>query len=234
MEKRCLIIDNEEQVSSIETIERLGRVRGLVVTCDEFNVGMLEKDEFFTDNRIDINKVIEQFIQKHKGFTYHLVAFDWDLGDEIINGVELIRKFQENKFLINTPKILYSGLLKNEISSLLERFRRDELTKPVLINWINTLVKIDVRNSVDRISYEQEIITQLTKTDETLDLIIEEELKKYPDLRFTNSFTSKGFNGKTFLQIATTIENDDLLRNDFKKEIIQQVIAYLTEKIQDA
>lgn len=231
MEKRCLIIDNEEQVSNIEAIQRLGKTKGLTIICDEFNVGMLEKDEFFSDNRIDINKVIEQFYENHRGITYHLAAFDWDLGDDAINGVELIRKFQENKILIHTPKILYSGLLKNEISSQLDRFNNDYQYKPSLIAWINTLIKVDVKNFVDRTAYEQEIIIQLTKTDETLDLIIEEELKKFPDLKFGNSFTSKSFNGKTFLEIAKALEDNDMMRNDFKKEIIQQVIAYLTEKI---
>lgn len=231
MEKRCLIIDNEEQVSSIETIERLGRAKGIKIICDEFNVGMLDRDEFFTDRRIDIIKVLEQFSQKYKSSTYHIVAFDWDLGDNEINGVELIRKFQEHKFLINTPKILYSGLLKDEISTQLEKYRKDSKHKPALIAWINTLIKVDVKNFVDRTVYEQEIITLLSKTDETLDLIIEEQLKKFPDLKFGNSFTSNSFNGKTFLEIAHTLEENDLIRNDFKKEIIQQVIAYLTERI---
>jgi hypothetical protein len=231
MEKRCIIIDNEEQIASIEEIQRLGKAKGFTIICDEFSVGMLEKDEFFTDNRIDIEKVIDQFYKEHRGITYHLAAFDWDLGDEVINGVELIRKFQENKVLIRTPKILYSGLLKNEISSQLDKFNEDNKYKPTLIAWINTLIKVDVRNFVDRTAYEQEIINQLTKTDETLDLIIEEELKKFPNLKFGNSFTSKSFNGKTFLEIAKAIESNDLMRNDFKKEIIQQVVAYLTEKI---
>jgi hypothetical protein len=231
MEKRCLIIDNEEQVSSIETIERLGRAKGIKIICDEFNVGMLERDEFFTDRKIDINKVLEQYSQKHKSIAYHLAAFDWDLGDNEINGVELIRKFQENKILINTPKILYSGLLKDEISTQLEKFRKDTRHKPALIAWINTLIKVDVRNFVDRTMYEQEIVTLLTKTDETLDLIIEEVLKKFPDMKFGNSFISKSFNGKTFLEIANALEKNDSIRNDFKKEIIEQVIAYLTERI---
>jgi len=231
MEKRCLIIDNEEQVSSIETIERLGRAKGINIICDEFNVGMLDRDEFFTDRRIDINKVLEQFSKKYKNSTYHIVAFDWDLGDNEINGVELIRKFQEHKFLINTPKILYSGLLKDEISTQLEKYRKDSKHKSALLAWINTLIKVDVKNFVDRTVYEQEIVTHISKTDETIDLIIEEELKKFPDLKFGNSFTSKSFNGKTFLEIAHALEENDLIRNDFKKEIIQQVIAYLTERI---
>lgn len=231
MEKRCLIIDNEEQVSSIETVERLGRAKGLTIICDEFNVGMLEKDEFFTGNKIDINKVIELFYQRHRGITYHLAAFDWDLGDTDANGVELIRKFQENRILIHTPKILYSGLLKDEISTQLDRFSNDYRYKPTLVGWISTLIKVDVKNFVDRTAYEQEIITQLTKTDETLDLIIEEELKRFPEFKFGNSFTIKSFNGKTFLEISKALEENDLIRNDFKKELIQQVIAYLTEKI---
>jgi hypothetical protein len=233
MEKRCLIIDNEEQVSNIETIERLGRAKGLKIICDEFNVGMLSKDELLTENKIDITKVVDQYNKEFKGNTYHLVALDWDLGDAEITGVELIRKFQEYKILVNTPKILYSGLLKDEISSKLERFKNNDISKTFLINWINTLIKVDIKNFVDRVAYEQEIITQLLKNDETLDLIIEEELMKFPDLKFSNSFTSKSFKGKSFLDIGIILKENPFLRNEFKKEIIQQVISYLTEKIQD-
>ena len=64
-----------------------------------------------------------------------------------------------------------------------------------------------------------------------MDLIIEEILKKFPDLKFGNKFVRPNFNGKTFLEIAKFIENNDSIRNEFKKEIIEQVIAYLTEKI---
>lgn len=231
MEKRCLIVDNEDQIASIETIQRLGRQRGLTIICDEFNVGMLSRDEFFLNNRIDVDKVIKEFRNKHKGVTYHLVAFDWNLGDEVVTGVELIRKFQENKLLTNTPKILYSGLLKEEISSQLDSFFRDSTRKTQLVNWINTLIKVDVRNFVDRTVYEQEIVSQLSKIDETLDLIIEEELRKYPYIRFDNIFGSRGFKGKSFGEIADEMERNDLIRNDFKREIIQQVIAYLAEKI---
>lgn len=192
---------------------------------------MLEKDEFFTNNKIDIDKVIEQYNRNHKGITYHLIAFDWDLGDVETTGIELIRKFQEHRILVHTPKILYSGLLKDEISSLLDKFRNNSINKTTLLNWLNTLIRVDVRNFVDRITYEQEIITQFSRVDETLDLIIEEELRNFPDFKFSNSFISKSFNGKTFLEIATLLEEDNFLKNDFKKEIIQQVIAYLTEKI---
>lgn len=231
MEKRCIIIDNEEQNSNVEEIQRLGRAKGLQITCEEFNVGMLEKEEFFTNRKIDIKKVIDLFNKSHKGVTYHLAAFDWDLGEDEINGVELIRKFKENRILVNTPKILYSGLLKDKISDQLDKFKKDTLSKDVLINWINTLVRSGVKNYVDRTTYEQEVINQLSKTDETLDLIIEEELKKFPELKFHNGFSNKGFIGKSYFEIANALEKDDIIRNDFKKEIIQQVIAYLTEKI---
>lgn len=231
MQKRCLIIDNEEQLSSIEEIERLGRKKGLTIICDEFNVGSLEKDEFFTDNKIDISKVCNEFINKNSRVIYNIAAFDWDLGDDVINGVELIRKFQEKKILIHTPKILYSGLLKDKISEQLDKFKNEKISKDSLTNWINTLVRVGAKNYVDRTKYEEEIVTQLSKTDETLDLIIEEELRKFPDLRFKNSFSAKSFNGKTFLEIAKAIEEDDFLRNDFKKEIIQQTISYLTEMV---
>lgn len=231
MDKRCLIIDNEDQIDSIDTIKRLGKPKGMNITCDQFNIGMISRDDLLTDNKIDLTKVFEVYNRDYHKNAYHLVAIDWDLGEIDINGVELIRRFRESRILLNSPKILYSGLLKDELSSILSRFENKEINKNTVINWMNTLIKVNVENFVDRVSYEQEIITQLSKATETLDIIIEEELKTFPTLKFKNSFVSQNFNGKSFEEIATILEQDNGLKNEFKREIIKQVIAYLTEKI---
>lgn len=230
IEKRCLIIDNEDQDSNIETIERLGKSNGIQIFCDQFNIGMPNRVDLLTENKIDITKVVNEFFRTYGQNTYHLVALDWDLGEDHIDGVELIRKFQENRILRHTPKILYSGLLKDKISSQLDGFKKKSTPdKNSLTIWINTLIRIDVRNFVDRTLYEQEIINQFLKTDETIDLILEELLKKFPTLRFQNNFVSKSFAGKTFGELSQILESEDRLRNEFKKEIVQQVLAYLTE-----
>lgn len=231
MEKRCLIIDNDDQSAEIEKMKRDGKAKGIYIDCQQFNVGSTFEDDLLTEGRIDIEKVVTAYKIRFKHQTFHLAAFDWDLSDDAINGVELMRQLEHNRILRNTPKLLYTGLLEDKLGTMLDEFKNGTLPKGKLLVHIKTIIKANIRDFVARERYEEDIIRLLQNTDETIDLIIEEELTRFPDLKFSNSFTSRSFNGKTFIEIAKILESEDLLRNDFKKEIIQQVIAYLTEKI---
>ena len=225
MMKKCIIFDNEDQTDEIEKLIRDGRNSGIEIECEQFNVGSTFFTEVLSAGKIDIDKVIIEYKKRFKGKTFQLAAFDWDLDDDKINGIELLRKLKANRILKNTPKIIYSGLLDEILAGI------EDLTKTDRINRIKTLINNDIRGYHERGNRDIEIIHFFSNELETLDLILEEELKKFPDLVFENRFVNKNFNGKTFLEIIDFLEHDDKIHNDFKKEIIQQVIAYLTEKI---
>lgn len=231
MNKRCLIIDNDDQSGEIEKMIRTAGLRGLKIECEQFNVGSTFDTELLTNGKIDITKVIQVYRARFHRQTFHLAAFDWDLSDLIVNGVELIRQFEHYGVLRNTPKLLYSGLLEDKLSLRLDEFRSGALNKSDLLNHLKTLIRIDIKDFVGRDTYENDIIRLLQNTEETLDLTIEEVLRSLPDIKFGNSFTNKNFNGKTFLQILQIMETNHTLRNEFKKEMIQQVIAYLSGEI---
>lgn len=225
MIKRCIIFDDNDQSEEIEKLIRDGRNKGIEIECYQFNVGSTQYTEFLTDGEIDINKVVKRFKETFNRVTFHLAVFDWNLEDDNIDGIELIRLLSHNNILRKTPKIVISAKLRiilNDIVKTKESKRIERLT---------SLVNTDIRGYKERENYENDIINFFLKEEETLDLILEEELRKFPELKFDNRFVNKNFNGKTFLELADFIENDDTIRNDFKKEIIQQVIAYLTEKI---
>lgn len=223
--KKCIIFDNEDQSDSIEKLIRDGKNRGFIIECEQFNVGSPGLTEVLTNGEIDITKVIEEYKKKFRGQTFQLAAFDWQLDDDNIDGIELIRQLTHNKILKNTPKIIFSGLLNDILGKILKSVDSKNQEK------LTTLVNSDIRGFFKREKYDDDILNFLSTNEEHVDLIIEEELKKFPELVFKNIFSNKKFNGKTFLEIADFIENHDSMRNDFKKEIIQQVISYLTEKI---
>lgn len=231
IKKNCLIIDNDDQTAEIEKLKRDGKARGISIECEQFNVGSTFDTELLTQGRIDIDKVVAAYKKRFRQQTFHIAAFDWDLSDDLVDGVELIRQLNHHKILRNTPKILYTGLLEDKLGAKLDDFKNGNLSKVRLIAHIRILIKADIIDFVGREKYEEDILRLVAQTDETIDLIIEEELNKFPELKFGNSFTSRSFNGKTFLEISKILESESGLRNDFKKEIIQQVIAYLTEKI---
>jgi len=231
MNKKCIIIDNDDQTEEMKKLVRDAKAKGVYIECEQFNVGSTFDNELLTDGAIDIDKVVTEFKKRFKGQTFHLAAFDWDLSDPKIDGVELMRQLTHHRIFKNTPKLLYSGLLEDKLSSKLDDFKDGDLTKGELLDRVKTLIKADIKDFVARETYESDIIRILGGTDETLDLIIEDELSKFPEFIFSNKFVNEKFNGKTFLEIANIIEEHDGLRNDFKKELIQQIIAYLTEKI---
>jgi len=229
MIKRCLIIDNEDLSADIERIISQGKKKGIEIECEQFNVGSTFEESLLVDGKIVISQVVSEYRKRFKSKVFHLAAFDWDLSDDGVNGVELIRQFAHTKILRNTPKLLYTGLLEERLSSMLNDFRYKRITKEKLLAHVKTLITADIINFVGREKYEETILQHLETGNDQIDLIIEEELLKFPDLKFNNSFPSKSFNGKTFLEIAKILDENDMLRNEFKKELIQLVIADLTE-----
>src|SRR5688500_6552417 len=112
MERLCLLIDNENQDTSIESIKRIGKSKGLNINTKQFPVGNTEFTDVLNENgKIDIDKVIKYYKRHFKSFHFDLICFDWDLDDEEIDGIELLRHFRNNNFLKKSPTVLYSGQL---------------------------------------------------------------------------------------------------------------------------
>ncbi|SDU11869.1 hypothetical protein SAMN04487762_1907 [Polaribacter sp. Hel1_33_78] len=226
MVRKCLIIDNEDQTEEIEKLIRDAKNDGIELICEQFSVGDPEYIEVLTKGAIDIEKVISEYRRRFSGVVFHLVAFDYDFEDVKINGVELIRQLKANRIFRNTPKIVYSGLMDDILKTIIRDESRDNA-----VTRIKALVKNGVIDYLERDNRDIEIRNFFKTNIESTDLIIEEELKKFPDLIFEQNFINKNLVGKTFLEIAKHIEANDQIRNEFKKEIIQQTIAYLTTKI---
>lgn len=227
MEKNCLIIDNEDQSDEIEGIIRKGKNKGFNINCYQFNVGSTRRDDLLNEAKaIDINKVITAFNQEFKGVPFHLIAFDWELSDETTNGIELIRQFQHHGIRKNTPKLLYSGVLKEQIASMLQEFKSEQRQEKQVVNWLNSLIRTPIVDFVDRPEYADTIVSILEKSNDPLEFHIESELRKLKDFEFKSVFPE--FAGKKYSEIADIIEADYHTGNRFKKEMINQLISYLT------
>ncbi len=237
MIRRCLIIDNEDQSDEIEKLIRDAKAKGVELHCEQFHVGNTEYDEMLTKGRIDIDKVVYEYRKKHQGTTFHLVAVDWDFEDDEVNGIELIRKLEPHNILTHSPKIVYSGLLDEIIKDIIKK--GNHVRSGVIVykdfdkkvRRIKSLISNDVRGYHERGKRDIQIIKYFTEQNESLDLIIQEILNSFPDLKFKQKFVREEFNGQKYSEIASFLEGNHQIRNKFKKEITEQVIAYLTEKI---
>lgn len=223
--RRCLIIDNDDQSDEIVRIIRLGKQRGLNITCDQFNVGSSLRDDLLTEEKIDINKVIETYKKEYKKNAYHLIAFDWGLS-EGLDGIELIRQFEHHKCGKDSMKMLYSGVLKQIIYSIIDDYEKDETkNKEHIYKKLNTLIKVDIKDFSERETYDEAIVNALDKNDEQLEIILKQELLKYKDLTFESGY--QRFRGLTLEQIVDKI--DSIQGEDFKRDILELAIAHMIE-----
>lgn len=105
MKKRILIIDNESQDEEIEKMIRDAHNVGIELECDQYNVGSTEETDLLDKGFLNIEKVIQEYKKRFKG-TYSLIACDWDLNDDNVDGIELLRQFKANNIWKHTPKML--------------------------------------------------------------------------------------------------------------------------------
>jgi len=231
IKRTCLLIDDEKQDDIFPTIIEEGKKHSLEVTCYQFNVGNQERRDLLENEMISIPNVIKAFQKEFAGIKIDLIAFDWNLGEEL-KGPELIKQFNDHKIRRNVPKMLHSGILKLEIEKLCGDYRKD-INMPFKSIWnqIDAILQTRIIAFAGKENYEIELIKQLRKIEDTFESSIEEELRKFPDFVFKPSFPNKHFKGKSFEEIAEIVDGNENLRNELTKEITQQVIAYLTESI---
>lgn len=226
IDRSCLIIDNEDQTEEIEKLVRDCANAGIKLECYQLNIGASFLTEVLTDNLIDSDKVAITFKKRFKRRDFNIVAFDYDLADTKVKGTDLIRIFNSQNLLKKSPKMVYSGLLDDVLKDIL---RDSNLDKAVI--KIKSMVRNKVIDYLDRDHRDAQILKFLKEDPVSSELLISNILNAHPDLIFENNFVSYKFKGKTYSEIAEMLDDDITLDNEFKKEIIEQVVAYLTEKI---
>jgi hypothetical protein len=231
IKRTCLFIDDDKQDDVFPIIKSEGLKYQLDIECYQFNVGNQERRDLLENEEISLEKVIKVFKEEFRSVKIDLIAFDWNIGSGI-KGPTLIKHFNDNDIRKNVAKILYSGALEEEVQKLCEDYRKNT-GMPFKEIWgqIKTLISTNALDFAGKENYEKRVVQLLRTIDDTFESSIEEELRKFPDFVFKSSFTNKHFNGRTFAEIADIVDGDKNLRNDLTKEITQQVMAYLTERI---
>lgn len=240
IKRSCLIIDNEDQSEEIEKLVRDAKNQGIELDCRQFEVGKTSYGEVLSLGKIDIEKVEKEAKKRYKNIVFDVIAFDYELDDEDINGVELLRNFNKKRLFKHSPKLVYSGVLDNVLRDIIEP-NLDILKihnlpdKPIIkqdgLIKIKSLIRYRVFEYLDRDNRDSIIIKFLKEDIQSTELIVTQALRMYPDFIFENNFINDKFKGKTYEEVADYLDKDDIIGVEFKREIIQQVIAYLTEKI---
>ncbi|MGJ3234359.1 hypothetical protein [Marivirga sp.] len=227
IKRTCLIIDDNDQSEEIESLQRRSKeIHGIELICHQFNIGNSSFTEVLTNGLIDQDKVVAEFKKRFGGINFNIVALDYDLEDTAIKGTDLIRIFNHYNLLKKSPKMIYSGILDDVLKDIIRDLSLDKA-----VTKIKSMVRNKVIDYLDRNHRDSQILKFLSEDPLSSELLISNILNSHPDLVFENNFVSDKFKGKTFAEIAEMLDENITLDNEFKKEIIEQVISYLTEKI---
>lgn len=231
MTRYCLVIDDNDQSSEIETLCNKGKEQGLEIICHFFNPSEYNEEKIFkTENGqeepeilIQVDKFVEGFQKKFHGQHFDLIAFDYNLDDPKTTGVDLIRNLRQLRK--KTTFILYSGTLSYIVRDIVKSYKGNS-DESLLLKRVKTLITSNITNLVRREDYDDEIIRQL-RNPLSPQAIIEKKLLEYPDLIFKSTFPL--FENLPLSEIAAEISQNSLKGEEFLEAIIELTIAHLIE-----
>lgn len=218
--KLCVIIDdvNQERVFASSVIKPLKR-DGFYV--DVIHIETTSRDILDEDNNIDVTKLQEKLAHTFNGRAVDIVATDFDLSDEKINGVkvvELIRQIRPN-----VPVLIYSGKLESVIKHILGDYKQKSSRE--LIASLKKLIRYNIIDYVEREGYPSAIIKHIKSKEAQLLSILLNKIREYSHLEFKSCYPS--FSGRTLANIADEIEAQTPQGRDFQEQLIEQTIAYM-------
>lgn len=227
MAKRILLIDNDDLTESIKTLNDIATKKNVAIECYPLLIGLPDgNDVVDKDGKIDINLVLGKFDKLYGTLRFHLIASDFKLNDEKIDGVEIIRRFNAVTNTQKASKILYSSELEEIVQKYLDDYK-DEV-KNFQESWLSfkTLIKLNILDFTKREIIEETIINYLDKISEQEDDFIVDELFSNPDLTFNPSIEI--FENKPFKEIAERITSNDSQSVKFKKRLIQLAVSHFS------
>ena len=222
-ECNCIIIDDKKDfaTSAMMTnfLKRARENNNLQINLIQLN----PKSEKFVD---DDGKIVQERVvaelntEQYLKQLVHLIACDYDLVDDGTNGFDVVRLLR-NKLNSKKKILLYSSNIDNVIDKIING-QKNEIKEKII-----DLVKSSISSFCQREGHlEEEIIKHLQE--ETIfssDKQFETELYKYGKFKFKATYDK--FENKTLGEMAEIISKQSHEGDRLKKELIQQVIAYM-------
>ena len=218
----CLIIDDKDQQKEFESL-----IKAPLKKDGYFVNGLFIKTaipEIQDENQnLDREKLIIHIKDVIKDSNIDLIATDFDLSDEHLNGVhivEIIRSIRPN-----TPLIMYSGKIADAIKAVLGD--HTQITSEELTEGIIKIIDYKISDFATRPGYPSSIIQLIKKNSKSATTVLVNKLRDYPDMKFKSCYPN--FKGQKLGDIASQIEKSSPQGRDFQQELIEQTIAYLIE-----
>jgi hypothetical protein len=225
MAKRLLIVDNDDLTETISEIEKLAKAKRISIECFPLLIGLPDGNEVIEDGKISIALVKEKLASEYGSLRFHMIASDFRLNDEHVDGVEILRQFGAITNTRKAKRILYSAELEEIVQEYLDGYKNQQKNFQDSWDSFRTLIKLEILDFTKRENVEQSIVDAIARISEQEDDFILEELLANKDLRFNS--TIEIYEGLTFGEIADKICGNDSLSLNLKKKIIQMTISHL-------
>ena len=221
IQKHLILIDEQPQKAVLEKMHATLRDEGIELIYNEFNPINYQK----RDNG--------QLLFNTEAFQNDLIALpyftrldsivcDYNLIAGMIDGFQIIKIIKGINLSYKKQVILYSAQIENVIGDILKsgNFEKQQENLKALIDC-NILFR-----SRDK-DYEQEVIKHIKKDK---DFDFEDELIKWFFLRKNDTFNYlfPKYAGKKFEEIAVCIQSKTPDSIEFKKDLVEQIISYLS------
>ena len=220
MEKNIIIIDDEDQIPQKEYIERtLKREFDIEVHLIWTTEETLDDDGFISEE-----KLRGRLAEIMKGRSIDLVLTDYELSDEKIFGIEVVKIVKEIRSKV--PIIMYSGKVNEVIGRLLGDYKHRDAED--LINSINEFMSWGIHEFLGRGNYSDDAIKFIRKKKNTqVDDIFIQKLRAIGDEKC--EIGNPDWRDLTLNNICEVIENKRDARSEmWMEDLIEQVVAYIT------
>lgn len=229
MDKRILVIDDNDLSAELENLRFDAVKKGINLYYEQFNVGgRLEPKLLNADGSINYDETIKEFKRRFTNKKFCLIVCDWELGSPQKDGVELLKRLGNTCHIKETDRLMYSGKLDIKLHDKLIEYKENKITDVGFIGYLKGLIVARFIDFVDRNELDTTVLRYLQEV-ETIDHIVLETLMGNADMKFDTSHNHK-LKGKSFGEVTTIIENDPKVMTDLKRDLVKEVILYLTQK----
>lgn len=225
MEKNIIIIDDEDQNAQKEYIESILK-RDFDI---EVHLIWTTEETLDDDGCISEEKLRGRLLEIMKGRSIDLVLTDYELSDEKISGIEVVKMVKEIRPKV--PVIMYSGKINEVIGRLLGDYKKRDAED--LIQSINEFMSWGIHEFLGRGNYSDDAIKFIKKKKITqVDDVFIKKLREIGDQKCEVGYPD--WRDLTLNEICEIIEN----RRDARSEIwmddmIEQVVAYISKTAEE-
>ena len=222
-----LVIDDADQEATIHALE-LRLKKFCSPRIKQIHTGAIELRKNDGSDHLDAIKLKALLEEKLKGRRIDWIATDFNLGEEEIDGIDIVRMMLNIRRFKHKNIILYSGNIQSAIRKILNEAKTSD-SEDDIISAVEKFIELPILSFNGRQDYKDILVELISKNSH---ISLEDKLLKllytHKDKVFNSCFPP--FAGKTFGEIAEIVENEsDARSEEWLHALIDQTMAYLLQ-----